>query len=96
MRHHKTADGDDEAMLKRLAEMAPEQQEHFKAVVRLLATCYEPNATASGVFIIRNDKNVSLLSINANDMATTEMVMRASEVLQDTVCEDAPPRELFN
>ena len=96
MRPHKTADNDDDAMLKRLAEMSAEQQEHFKTVVRLLAACYEPNATSSGVFIVRNASNVALISINANDMDATEMVIRASEVLQDTLCEDAPPRELFN
>lgn len=96
MRSHKATDHNDEDMLNRLAELPQEQQEHFKTVVRLLATCYEQDSTVSGVFIVRNQQNVALISINANDLTTTEMVLRASEVLQENVCEDAPPRELFN
>lgn len=83
-------------MLKRLTDLPAEQQEHFKTVVRLLATCYEKEACVSGVVLIRNNQNVALVSINANDMDATEMVLKASEVLQAAVQEEAPPRELFN
>jgi len=98
MREHKAADAmeTDEQMLKHLAMLPDKEQEHFKLLVRMLAKCYGPDAPASGVLILRDHRQIMVLSVNANDLDVTEMLMSAADAMSETILEDAPPREMFN
>jgi hypothetical protein len=95
MREHKTKDSD-EQLLKHLAKLPDKEQEHFKLLVRMLAKCYGPDAPASGVLIVRDHRQIALMSVNANDLDVTEIVMSAADAMSEAILEDAPPKEMFN
>lgn len=95
MREHKAIDSD-EQMIKHLATLPQKDQEHFKMLVRMLSKCYGQDAKASGVLIVRDSRQVALLSVNANDLDVTEMVMSAADAMGAAILEDAPARDRFN
>lgn len=98
MREHKASSitDTDEQMLKHLATLPDKEQEHFKLLVRMLAKCYGSDAPASGVLILRDHRQIALMSVNANDLDVTEMIMSAADAMSETLLEGAPPKEMFN
>lgn len=95
MREHKSAESD-EKMLAHLASLPEKDQEHFKMLVRLISSCYGQGAEASGVLLVRDKERIALLSVNANDLVMTEIIMSAAEAMEGVLLEDAPPKEMFN
>jgi hypothetical protein len=95
MREHKSAESD-EKMIAHLASLPEKEQAHFKMLVRLISSCYGQGAEASGVLLVRDKERIAVLSVNANDLVMTEILMSAIEAMGDVLLEDAPPKEMFN
>lgn len=95
MREHKSAESD-EKMIAHLASLPEKEQEHFKMLVRLLSSCYGQGAEAAGVLLVRDKERIAVMSVNANDLAMTEILMSAMDAMGDVLLEDAPPKEMFN
>ena len=98
MRPHKTAEQDSD-MLAKMAALPDKEQEHFKALVRVIASCYGADAVASGVAVFTGygrDSELVVVPINANDMQIADMLLNATREMTSVVMDDAPPKELFN
>lgn len=88
---------EDEALMKRMAELPKDAQEHFKMVVRLVALCYVDPEKYSGLLLVNGeDDGLVMMSLNANDMDAAELLVEASEYIHQIVTHDAPPKEQFN
>jgi hypothetical protein len=94
-----TNDEDDKKMMKALALLDKDMQEHFRTVVRLIALCYTAPDLYKGAVITRcveEDDEILMMSLNANEMDVAELVAEAAGVITQVVTEAAPPREQFN
>jgi len=88
---------DPRAFAKRLEEMAEEDKEHFRNVIELLSRCYGKNA-AQGVVIISlpNSPVNEVISLNATDMETHNLIKSIEDYFVFINTLDAPPKEKFN
>ena len=88
----------DAQMLKALALLDKDMQEHFRTVVRLIALCYTAPQLYKGAVITRcvEEDEILMMSLNANEMDVAELVAEAAGVITDVVTESAPPRAQFN
>lgn len=88
---------DPRAFAKRLEEMAEEDKEHFRNVIELLSRCYGKNA-AQGVVIISlpNSPVNEVISLNATDMETHNLIKSIEDYFVFINTLDAPPKEQFN
>jgi hypothetical protein len=92
-----TNDEDDKQMMKALALLDKDMQEHFRTVVRTIALCYTSPQLYDGVLVVRRvDEDLLIMSLNANEMDATALIIEAGGLLTDVVTESAPPREQFN
>ena len=88
---------DPRAFAKRLEEMAEEDKEHFRNVIELLSRCYGKNA-AQGVVTISlpNSPVNEVISLNATDMETHNLIKSIEDYFVFINTLDAPPKEQFN
>tara|TARA_R110000822_G_scaffold235176_1_gene366118 strand:+ start:75 stop:353 length:279 start_codon:yes stop_codon:yes gene_type:complete len=89
-------DTDDEQMMEALSKLDVQAQEHFRAVVRLLALCYTSPELFSGLLITRCEDETLMTSLNANEMEAAEILSNATKFIGAVVTHDAPPRDQFN
>lgn len=88
--------GDDAQMMAALSKLDVQAQEHFRAVVRMIALCYTEPQVFSGVLITRSGDETVLMSLNANDMDAAEIIAGAAEYMNVYTMHDAPPKDKFN
>lgn len=88
--------GDDAQMMAALSKLDAQAQEHFRAVVRMIALCYTEPQVFSGVLITRSGDETVLMSLNANDMDAAEIIAGAAEYMNVYTMHDAPPKDKFN
>lgn len=89
-------DDKDEAMMQAVLKMSAQEQEHFKKMIRFVASCYIDKNNFSGLLIVRESGDTVLISINANEMDAAEMIGDVAQFINKVVTHDAPPREQFN
>lgn len=86
----------DAQMMEALSKLDVQAQEHFRAVVRMVALCYTGPELFSGLLITRREDETVLMSLNANDMETAEIIAGAAEYMNVYTMHDAPPKDKFN
>ena len=87
-------------MEKALEIMTPDQRDHLKLVISELVRCYV-NEDVHGLLLIGKSEHtvaspMKIMSINATDMEAATLMATASEFINYSVMEDAPPKEHFN
>lgn len=87
-------------MEKALEIMTPDQRDHLKLVISELVRCYV-NEDVHGLLLIGKSEQtiaspMKIMSINATDMEAATLMATASEFINYSVMEDAPPKEQFN
>lgn len=87
---------DDTQMLEALSKLDERAQEHFRAIVRMIALCYTDPQLFSGVLITRRENETSLTSLNANEMEAADIINNASEYMTSYTMQGAPPKDKFN
>jgi hypothetical protein len=85
----------DEA-IETLGKCPKEKRDHFAMLIVRLAECYLEEPTSRAVILIDTEDSLLMFSAGADDMAATDIVNKAQEVLVDVVTYDAPPKEMFN
>jgi len=88
--------GYDAQMMAALSKLDAPAQEHFRAIVRVIALCYTEPQAFSGVLVTRREDETVLMSLNANDMETAEIIAGAAEYMNVYTMHDAPPKDKFN
>lgn len=88
--------GEDAQMMKELSKLDAQAQEHFRAIVRVVAHCYIHPQLFSGVLITRSGDETVLMSLNANDMEAADIIAGAAEYMTAFTMHDAPPKDKFN
>jgi prephenate dehydrogenase len=88
---------DSRAFAKRLEEMSEEDKEHFRGVIDALSKCYGKDA-AQGVVIVSlpNSPVNEVISLNATDMETHNLIKSVEDYFVFINTMDAPPKEQFN
>jgi hypothetical protein len=88
---------DSRAFAKRLEEMSEEDKEHFRDLIEVLSKCYGKDA-AQGVVIVSlpNSPVNEVISLNATDMETHNLIKSVEDYFVFINTMDAPPKEKFN
>lgn len=88
-----TAEDMEHALLK----MDIDQREHLRIVISELIQCYL-NDDMHGLVLIGSEpyEKFKILAVNTNEMDAAKLLSTASSYIQDSVMDDAPPKELFN
>lgn len=85
------------AFAKRLEEMKEEDKEHFRNLIELLSRCYGKNAAQGVVIISLPESPVNeVISLNATDMETHNLIKSIEDYFVFINTLDAPPKEQFN
>ena len=87
---------DEQALEGRLALMSDEEREHFKMVILLLVRCYGPDPDQAVLLIKTDGEMAGLITMNADDMEATELLVEATEFFGHLNMRGAPPKEAFN
>ena len=91
-----TDTGEDAQMMEALSKLDVQAQEHFRAVVRMIALCYTGPELFSGLLITRCEDETVLMSLNANEMESVDLINKATEYMTAYTMHDAPPKDKFN
>jgi hypothetical protein len=88
---------DSRAFAERLEEMSEEDKEHFRGLIEALSKCYGKDA-AQGVVIVSlpNSPVNEVISLNATDMETHNLIKSVEDYFVFINTMDAPPKEKFN
>jgi hypothetical protein len=86
----------DEQMMEALSKLDVQAQEHFRAIVRMVALCYTDPELFSGLLITRREDETVMMSLNADEMEATDLINKASEYMTAYTMHDAPPKDKFN
>jgi len=88
---------DPRAFAKRLDSMSEDEREHFRNLIEALAKCYGKDA-AQGVVIISLPESPvhEVISLNATDMETHNLIKSVEDYFVFVNTMDAPPKEQFN
>jgi hypothetical protein len=86
----------DEQMMKALSKLDVQAQEHFRAIVRMIALCYTDPELFSGLLITRREDETVMMSLNADEMEATNLINKASEYMTAYTMHGAPPKDKFN
>ena len=81
---------------QRLRTMNEEEQEHFKLVVLQLVKCYGPDPDQAVLLIKTNGEMAGLITMNADDMEASELLLEANDFFGYLNMAGAPPKEAFN
>jgi hypothetical protein len=87
---------DEQALEGRLALMSEEEREHFKMVVLLLVKCYGPDPDQAVLLIKSKGEMAGLITMNADDMEASELLLEANDFFGYLNMAGAPPKEAFN
>ena len=86
----------DAQMMEALSKLDVQAQEHFRAVVRMVALCYTGPELFSGLLITRCEDETVLMSLNANEMESVDLINKATAYMTAFTMHDAPPKDKFN
>ena len=86
----------DEQMMEALSKLDVQAQEHFRAIVRMIALCYTDPELFSGLLITRREDETVMMSLNADEMEATDLINKASEYMTAYTLRGAPPKDKFN
>lgn len=86
----------DAQMMEALSKLDAHGQEHFRAVVRMVALCYTGPELFSGLLITRCEDETVLMSLNADDMEATDLITKAAAYMTAFTLRGAPPKDKFN
>jgi len=87
---------DEQTLDRRLALMSEEEREHFKMVILQLAKCYGPEPDQAVLLIKSRGEMAGLITMNADDMEATELLLEANDFFGYLNMVGAPPKEAFN
>jgi hypothetical protein len=88
---------DTRAFAKRLDEMSEDDKEHFRNLIEALAKCYGKDAAQGVVIISLPDSPIhEVISLNATDMETHNLIKSVEDYFVFVNTMDAPPKEQFN
>jgi len=91
-----TDTGEDAQMMEALSKLDAQAQEHFRAIVRVVAHCYIHPQIFNGVLITRSGDETVLMSLNTNDVEVADIIAGAAEYMTAYMMHDAPPKDKFN
>jgi len=88
---------DPRAFAKRLEAMSEDEREHFRNLIESLAKCYGKNPAQGVVIISLPDSPINeVISLNATDMETHNLIKSVEDYFVFVNTMDAPPKEQFN
>ena len=88
---------DPRAFAKRLDSMNEDEREHFRNLIEALAKCYGENPAQGVVIISLPDSPINeVISLNATDMETHNLIKSVEDYFVFVNTMDAPPKEQFN
>ena len=87
---------DEQTLERRLALMSEEEREHFKMVILRLSQCYGPEPDQAVLLIKSRGEMAGLITMNADDMEASELLLEANDFFGYLNMVGAPPKEAFN
>ena len=85
-----------DAIEQRLTIMTEEEREHFKMVVLQLVRCYGDDPDQAVLLIKSKGEMAGLITMNADDMEASELLLEANDFFGYLNMAGAPPKEAFN
>jgi len=78
-------------------KMSADQREHLRIVISELIQCYLDDSLHGMVLIGKEPfERFKVMAVNTNEMDAVSLLGAVNEYVQESVMDDAPPKELFN
>ena len=80
-----------------LSKLTDDQREHLRIVISELIECYV-NDDLHGMILIGKEpfERFKVMAVNTNEMDAAKLLDAVHGYVQESVMDDAPPKELFN
>ena len=80
-----------------LAKMSQDQRDHLRIVISEIIQCYLDDKLHGMVLIGKEQfERFKVMAVNTNEMDAVSLLGAVNEYVQESVMDDAPPKELFN
>lgn len=80
-----------------LTKMSEEQRDHLRIVISELIQCYLDDDLHGMVLIGKEPfERFKVMAVNTNEMDAVKLLGTVNDYVQESVMDDAPPKELFN
>lgn len=80
-----------------LNKMSEEQRDHLRIVISELIQCYLDDDLHGMVLIGKEPfERFKVMAVNTNEMDAVKLLGTVNDYVQESVMDDAPPKELFN
>jgi hypothetical protein len=80
-----------------LNKMTDDQRDHLRIVISELIQCYLDDDLHGMVLIGKEPfERFKVMAVNTNEMDAVKLLGTVNDYVQESVMDDAPPKELFN
>lgn len=84
-------------MQQALEKMTEDQREHLRIVITELIQCYLDDDLHGVVMIGKAPyERFAVMAVNTNELDAVELFGAVNNYIQESVMDNAPPKELFN
>lgn len=88
---------DRESVVKMIADLDADAQEHFRDLLRIILPCYGANDYHCVVIVMEGDSPmINIRTISANEMYSLQALQHALDFFEFLNVRDAPAKENFN
>ena len=88
---------DSQSVIKMIAELDEDAQEHFRSLLRMILPCYGDNNSHCVVIVMEGDSPlINIRTISLNEMYTLQALQHALSFFEFMNIKDAPEKEKFN
>lgn len=77
--------------------LSEEEREYLRTLIARVLYCFS-KADMQAVLLFGNstEESISICTVNCEEMAASNIISHANDVMEFTSTQDAPPKEMFN